>query len=99
MVKIKFNINGLVVFWVCITILFIWLILKDLGYIHTPDLVKMIPYIVSFGALVGITKEIGNFIHKLGGYGNKIDTLVKDVYEIKKDLHSIDKRVCVIENR
>lgn len=97
-IKKKFDFNGFVLFWICISILFIWLILKELGYINTPDLIKIIPYFMGFGALVGMTKEIGKFIHKLGEYGNKIDTLVKDVSEIKKDLHSLDKRVTVLES-
>lgn len=95
----KKEFNWMIVFWVCMIILFIWLILKELGYINTPDLVKIIPYLVGFGALIAMTKEMGKFAYTFGEYGTKINTLVEDMHEVKQELHSLDKRVYVLDKR
>ena len=34
-----------VVFWIALIILIIWIVLKSFGYINTPVVVELIPYI------------------------------------------------------
>ncbi len=91
-------------FWISITILFLWLIAKAVGLIHTPWFVEMVPYVTGFIALASILKEGGKLINKLENVISDLGTIKLelkdmrfDIKEIRNDLHSLDKRVAVLE--
>lgn len=99
MKKIQINIDWSAVFWVSIIILFLWLLAKAVGLIHTSWYILIIPYIVSFMAFVSGVKRIAE-------YGFKVDTLIIDVKDLKfeirgtrQDIHSLDKRLTVVESK
>ncbi len=92
MKKIQFNIDWSVVFWISIIILFLWLIAKAVGLIHSPWFIEAIPYVVGFFSLLAIAKEIGK-------YAQKINTLIEDVKELKFCVINIDKRLIVVETK
>ena len=93
-------------FWLGVITLFIWLLLKTIGIINTPLVIQLIPFVSAIAIIFGAIKHIGKFIHRVengllditdlkvrvGKIENTIDT-------IKFDIHSIDKRVAIIESR
>jgi|SRR3989344_2028177 len=102
----KFEINWRIVFWVSITILFIWLLAKALGFINTPQIVTAIPYVTGFIAFLAIAKETGKELQKLSGaiadisdIKSEMKEVKSDIKVIKTDLHSLDKRVTVLETK
>ncbi|MBS3152445.1 hypothetical protein J4230_03480 [Candidatus Woesearchaeota archaeon] len=83
--KIQINMDWSVVFWLGVLTVFLWLIAKAVGLIHTPQYIEAILYI---GGLVAI----GAIVKSFGKYAQKIDTLLFDVKEIKLDLKELRSR-------
>ena len=92
MKKIEINIDWRLVFWISTFVVFLWLLAKAVGLIHTPWFIGAIPYVGAFIALAAIVKEAGKFTQK-------IDILVIDMGDVKKSLHEVDKRVCIVETK
>ena len=90
--KIQINIDWSVAFWLGILTVFLWLLAKAVGLIHTPWYIEVIPYIGGLIALGAIVKEIGK-------YAQKIDTLVYEVKEIRLDMKDLRLRSENHENR
>jgi len=66
-----------------------WALGKSLGVIHSPVWVEMVPYFGGAASLVA-----------LGKYLQKIDTLCRDVGEMKTDLKEIQKKaICLGETK
>ena len=99
MKKIQINIDWSMVVWVSLTILFIWLLAKAVGLIHTPWYIKVIPYIAGIIAVLGIMKELGIFIQKLDGVVLDVGDIKLDIRGIRTDIHNLDKRVSIVENK
>ncbi len=99
MKKIQINIDWSVVFWISITILFLWLLAKAVGLIHTPWFVQAIPVIVGFFALIGVGRGVANYAFKVDNIINNVKDIKIDVKRINNELHSIDKRVAVLESK
>ncbi len=99
MKKVQINIDWPVVFWVSIIILFLWLLAKAFGLINTPWIVEAIPYTVGLIAIFAIVKEAGKFINKLEMVILDIKDIKADIRGMRNDIHSIDKRVTIVESR
>ena len=99
MKKIQINIDWSVVFWLGVITVFLWLIAKAVGLIHTPWYLEAIPYIGSFIALLAMAKEIGKFVYKVERALGDIGEIKIDIKNVKHDIHSLDKRVSVLETR
>mgnify|MGYP001614708032 CR=1 FL=1 len=95
----KKDFNWMILFWIGIITLFIWLVLKEFGYINTPDLIRIIPYLGGLIALVGLIKNFGGFEAKLEMLIIDVKDIKSDIKEIKLDIHSLDKRVTLLEAR
>ena len=102
----KFEINWRIVFWVSITILFLWLLAKALGFIHTPFIIETILYATGFATIIAIIKEIEKYAQKLETVIIDIKDIkfdIKDVKneikEVRNDIHNLDKRVAVLETK
>ncbi len=97
MVKKEFN--WMILFWISISILFIWLVLKELGYINTPELVRLIPYFTGILALLSFVKEFGELKSEVKGLGIYMKEIKVEIKEIRKELNNHDKRITIIETR
>lgn len=72
-----------IAFWTSLGIIFIWLILKSLGYINTPLIIELLPlFSAAFGA--GIFFEM-------------MRELRRDIKIIKMNLRDMNKRVYKLE--
>ena len=47
----------MIAFWVAVIVLFLWLLAKAIGLIHTPWYIEVIPYVAGFIALAAVVKE------------------------------------------
>ena len=92
MKKINITIDWSVVFWISITILFLWLLAKAVGLINSPWFIEVIPAVVGFFALIGVGKGIAKYTYKM-------DEAFMDIKDIKKEVHSLDKRLTVVESK
>ena len=99
MKKIQINIDWSVVFWLGIITVFLWLIAKAVGLIHTPWFIQAIPYVGGLITLLAITKEIGRFVQKLETVILDVKDMKMDIREIKQSMYSLDKRVSILETR
>lgn len=60
---------------------------------------EAIPYTVGLIAIFAIVKKAGKFIHKLEIIILDIKSIKIDIIGMRKDIHSIDKRVTVVESK
>ena len=97
MKKIEINWNWVI--WICAILLFLWLIAKQLGYINTPLILELFPYITGFGLLAGIIRNFGKYLQKLENVTLDIKEMKIDIKDIKEDVHKLDKRVSIVEHR
>lgn len=89
----------MILFWISISILFIYLVLKELGYINTPELVRLIPYLTGLLALLSFVKEFGELKNEVKGLGTDVKEIKLDIKEIRKELGNHDKRITILEVR
>lgn len=99
MKKIQINIDWSVVFWIGIIIVFLWLIARAAGLIHTPLILEILPYLGGFAALVGGMREITKFVNKVDVVILDVKDIKLNIKEIRQDIHNLDKRVAVLETR
>lgn len=106
MKKIQINIDWSVVFWLGTITVFLWLIARAVGLIHTPLILEILPYVGGFAALLGGIREAGKFTHKIETVISdvkdiklELNGIKLDIKEIRQDIHSLDKRVAVLETR
>ncbi len=92
MKKIQINIDWSVVFWLGVITVFLWLMAKAVGLIHTPWYIEAIPIIGGLITLLAVVKEIGK-------YAQKIDTLVSDVKELKSRDEKHESRLIALETK
>ncbi len=85
---------------------FFWLIAKELGWIHSPIIIDLIPYLGGFAVFISIVREFGKYAIKLNivilelvGIKNDISTIKGDIKEMRYDIHQLDKRVSSLETR
>ena len=97
MKKFRIKINWTIVFWIGIMMIFLWLIAKIAGLIHTPLIVEMIPVFGGLLSLIGIIQSIAKYAHKWDNAVSDIGDMKLDIKDIKHDIHSLDKRVSVLE--
>jgi len=102
----KFEINWMIVFWVCFIILLLWFFAKDIGLINTPPVLLSVPYFTGLGLVVALMKEANKHIIKLEGAVSILHHAVSDIAEIKQEIKEtnkqfahLDKRVAIIETR
>ncbi len=88
-----------IIFWLGIITLFLWLLAKTLGFIHTPLIIELIPLISGFAIVITAIKNMGKFIHRVENGLSDIRDLKERVGKIEVDVHSLDKRVAIIESR
>ncbi len=94
----RIEINWAWVFWISITILFLWLMAKGLGFIHTPLIIEIIPYLTGFTAIVGFSKSIAKFLAKIDVLFSDVKDMKLDIKEIKQDVSKLDNRVSILES-
>lgn len=75
----------------------LWLIAKIAGLIHTPLIIEMIPVFGGFLSLLGLVKNVTKYTHKIDSAVFDIKEIKTDIKIIKEDIHSLDKRVSVVE--
>ncbi|HLC72439.1 MAG TPA: hypothetical protein VJH37_02545 [Candidatus Nanoarchaeia archaeon] len=95
----KFRINWTWIFWISLTILFIWLLAKALGFIHTPLIIEAIPYVTGFATILAAGKKIGEYAQQLTRAIADIAEIKGDVQGLRKDVHRLDKRLSIVETR
>ena len=98
------KINWTVVFWTSLTILFLWLLAKALGFIHTPLLIELIPYVTGFAVILAGAKKVGVYAQQLthaisdiGEIKTDLKEVRGDIHDLRNDIHKLDKRVSVLE--
>lgn len=96
----------MIVFWIAITVVFLWLIAKALGFIHTPAIITIIPYVGGFIAMLAVAKEVGKFMEKLARalvdineMKHEMNSMHGEINQIRSSTASLDKRIAVIEAR
>ena len=95
----KLEINWRIVFWIGIVIILLWLFAKQFGYIHTPLVIELIPYIGAVLTLLAGAREAGKFSHKLDRVIFDVNEIKNDIKNIRLNLHDLDKRVAVLESK
>ena len=102
----KMTINWTWVFWISVTIVFLWLLAKALGFIQTPLLIESIPYVGSFVALLASAKKVGEYAQKIDRSLNDITEIKvevrgvkEDIQGLRKDIHRLDKRLIIVETK
>lgn len=79
-----------IIFWLCLAVIFVWIILKAAGIIHSPAWIEVIPYASAiFGA--GIAFQI------LRELRNDLKETRFNLKEINIELKEIDKRLIRVE--
>src|SRR3989344_849408 len=100
------------IFWISITMMAIWIIIKLLGLIKTPLLFEIFPIISGFLALISIGVMIGGNFQKTNFTIKKIDrmesrqdkmaygliNIEKDIGLTKKDINTIEKDVSTMKS-
>ncbi|MBI2140966.1 hypothetical protein HYU16_00930 [Candidatus Woesearchaeota archaeon] len=100
----RFSINPIVydwIFWISVTVVVVWMVLKAAGIIQSPAWQVLLPYAGSLVAVVA-------YFQKTGRQLQKIDHLDRDFHEfrskaelrfdeIKDGLHKHDNRLIRIE--
>lgn len=89
----------MIVFWIAITVVFLWLIAKALGFIHTSAIITIIPYVGGFIAMLAVAKEVGKFMEKLARTLIDISEMKTDIRRLDSHIVNLDKRVAIIETR
>ena len=80
------------IFWISLVSILIWLILKALGYINTPPLIELMPF---FSAVFGA----GAFSQMIRDIKNRVINVESEIKDVKMTVHSLDKRVTVLESK
>ncbi|HLC85976.1 MAG TPA: hypothetical protein VJG30_01690 [Candidatus Nanoarchaeia archaeon] len=80
------------IFWISLVSILIWLILKALGYINTPPLIELMPF---FSAVFGA----GAFFQMIRDIKNRVINVESEIKDVKMTVHSLDKRVTVLESK
>ena len=95
-----------IIFWFGVISLFLWLLAKTLGFINTPLIIELIPLFSSLAILFGGIKQIAKFIHRVeNGLSNiiflkeKIENIENKIEIIKFDVHSLNKKIVVLESK
>ena len=97
--KEKREFNWMILFWICISIILLWIVAKKVGLFNTSLIVQLIPYITGVFAILAIVKEFGKLVNKLDNVVSDVSEVKIDVKTIRTELHSLDKRVAVLESR
>ncbi len=70
------------VIWISLLIIFVWVLLKSFGIIHSPVWIEMIPYYGVLGFLLGVIYKAGKIVQfikeikkKVDLIGNKLDNI------------------------
>ena len=85
-----------IIFWLSLLSIFIWLILKVLGIINTPQLIELLPYfsaVFGAGAFFQMIRDIKDRLNKLESENNK------GFKEFEPRINILDKRVAILEPR
>jgi hypothetical protein len=80
------------IFWISLISIFIWLVLKALGYINTPTIIELMPF---FSAIFGA----GAFFQMFSDMRRRLSKVESEMKDVGLTIHSIDKRVAVIESK
>lgn len=93
-----------IVFWVSITIVFLWLIAKQLGLFDTLFIVEIVPYLGGFLALLAVAKQVGKLVERLNRAVTDISEIKGELKDTKgeisqfgRQMATFDKRLAVIE--
>ena len=95
--KIKIDWN--IVFWIGVTIIFLYFMAKEFGLIHSPVYIEMLPYLGAFITLLALAKKFGVFETQLLMIVNELSSMKEDISNIKRELHSVDKRLLILEHK
>ena len=74
-----------IIFWLSLLSILVWLILKALGYIHTPPFIELMPL---FSAVFGA-----------GAFFQLVFDMRKRLCNVETEVRSVDKRVAVLESK
>ena len=78
------------IFWLSMLSIIAWVILKVMGIINTPKIVELYPILSAvFGA--------GAFFQLIFNMNKRLGKVENDLSLMKKDLHSLDKRLLLVE--
>src|SRR3989338_473932 len=86
--------NGLMFLGIIVT--FVWIVLKKLGYIHTPLLIEMLPFIASFVTILIFVYHLAAFVHELRPLpqqmrilATRVDALEQKTSMLERIVHAI----------
>lgn len=92
-------INWTIIFWISVSVVFLWLLAKALGFINTPLIIEAIPYVGSFVALLASAKKLGEYAQQLTRAIADIAEIKGDMQGLRKDVHRLDKRLSIVETK
>ncbi len=95
-----------IMFWTGLITLFLWLVAKQVGLIHSPLIVDLLPYLSAIILVLGGAKRTGEYIQKIDRLVEDVHILTKDMHIVKEDIAGIkmsiahlDKRLTSVETR
>ncbi len=95
-----------VIFWVSMSVILIWLLLKAFGFIHTPLIIELLPYISAVFGAGAFFQMVFDMKNRLGKVENRCDKMADGLTRlefkaenINNRMNILDKRVAIIESR